>query len=107
MKYLVTEEIESPNKVMKNIEVADFFFVVGYMGITIALNSLVHEKLVVLYYIFSFLLCLFLTAKSGFNRKRRNYESIFLMLRHDINVYRAVYGEVGSEDEETIEESEN
>ncbi|NCE98114.1 DUF5592 family protein [Emergencia sp. 1XD21-10] len=105
MKYLVTEEIESPNKVTKNIEVADFFFCVGYMGVCIVFSTFVHEKLKVLYYIFSAALCIFLTVKSNFNRKRRNYESIFLMLRHDINIYHALYE--GEDDDEDEAEKEN
>ena len=91
MKYLVTEEIESPNKVSKHIEAVDFFFVIIYMGLAFAFMSLVHEKLHIPYMIFSFLMCTFLTSKSVFNKKRRNYESMFMMLRHDITVYRAIY----------------
>ena len=57
MKYLITEEIESPNRVFKNVEALDFF------------------------------------CSSAFNRKRRNMESVFLLLKHNTAVYKAVYGE--------------
>lgn len=101
MKYLVTEEIESPNKVSKYIMVADFFFVIIYMGIAFSFMSQVHDRLHIPYLIFSLAFSIFLTCKSGFNRKRRNYESMFLMFRHDLNIYRAVYdyGREGAEDE--------
>lgn len=104
MKYLVTEEIESPNKVSKYIMVADFFFVLIYMGIAFSLMSQVHDRLHIPYLIFSLAFSIFLTCKSMFNRKRRNYESLFLMFRHDLNIYRAVYD---YDREETEEETEN
>lgn len=91
MKYLVTQEIESPSRVAKHIEITDFFFCLVYMAVIYALSPLVHEYLKIIYYIYSFLFALFLTSKSTFNKKRRNYESIILMLRHNINIYHPVY----------------
>ena len=93
MKYLVTQEIESPSKVSKHIEIVDFFFVLVYMAVAYSLSPLVHPHLKIIYFIYSFLFSIFLTSKSVFNKKRRNYESIILMLRHDINIYRPVYYE--------------
>lgn len=104
MKYLITEEIESPNRVFKNVEVMDFFFVLGYMSVAFALRSLVHPALHIPYLIFSLLFCIFLTCRSAWNRKRRNYESLFLMIKHDTGVYRAIYGEEGIVDDEEKEE---
>ena len=88
MKYLITEEIESPNRVFKNVEALDFFFVLSYM-----LKAMVHPSLHIPYYIFSLFCCIFLTCRSAFNRKRRNMESVFLLLKHNTAVYKAVYGE--------------
>lgn len=92
MRYLVTEQIESPNKVNKHIEVADFFFVLVYMGITIALMDFVHQGLKVFYVIFSLCSSVFLTSKSMLNKRRRNYESLFLMFTRDERVFRPIYG---------------
>ena len=78
MLYIVTQNIESPNKVAKFIYVFDFFFLIGYMGVTFSLASLVHKKLHLIFYIFSFLMAIFLTSKSTYNKGRRNYESIYL-----------------------------
>lgn len=97
MKYLITENIESPSKVSKHIEAADFFFMVIYIGICVAIMGMVHEKLKVAYIIFSCVMAIFLTSKSIFNKKRRNYESIYLMLVHDLNVYKPIYGEADEE----------
>ncbi|MEY8366765.1 DUF5592 family protein [Anaerovoracaceae bacterium 41-7] len=93
MKYLITEEIESPNRVFKNVEALDFFFVLSYMAIVYALKAMVHPSLHIPYYIFSLFCCIFLTCRSAFNRKRRNMESVFLLLKHNTAVYKAVYGE--------------
>lgn len=104
MKYLITEEIESPSRVFKNVEVIDFFFVVGYMCVAFALRHLVHPTLRIPYMIFSLLFCIFLTCRSLWNRKRRNYETLFLMLKHNTGVYRAVYGEEYISEYESHEE---
>lgn len=97
MSYIVTQNIESPNRVAKFLYVFDFFFVIGYMGVTFALASIVHEKLHIPFYIFSFLLAIFLTSKSTYNKGRRNYESILLMLQKDILIYKPYIREVEDE----------
>ena len=92
MKYLVTEEIESPNMVNKYIDVKDFFFILFYMSFAFILRGYVHQGLQVVYMIFSACCCIFLTVKSPFNKKRRNYESLFLLFTKDDRVYRPIYG---------------
>ncbi len=104
MKYLITEEIESPNRVWKNVDAVDFFFVVGYVSVAFALRSLVHPALHIPYLVFSLFFAVFLTCRSMWNRKRRNYESFFLMIKHDTSVYRAIYGEEGIANDEEKEE---
>lgn len=100
MRYIVTKNIETPNKVVKHIMVFDFLFVLTYMGIVFALKNLVHPSLRIVFFIFSFLMAVFLTAKSVFNKERRNYESIIMMLQRDTNVYKS-YIERNNEDEES------
>lgn len=100
MSYIVTQNIESPNKVAKYLYVFDFFFLIAYMGVTFALASLVHSKLHIIYYIFSFLMAIFLTSKSTYNKGRRNYESILLMLQKDILIYKPYISKEKENDEE-------
>ena len=38
--------------------------------------------------IFSVLMAIFLTAKSTFNKNRRNYESLYFLLTKDDSTYR-------------------
>lgn len=97
MSTVTTESIESSSKVTGNFEVFDFFFLLIYTFITIALSSYVHEKLTIAYYIFSAIMAVFLTAKSPFNKYRRNYESIYFMLTRDTTVYIPYYRENGED----------
>jgi hypothetical protein len=83
-----TEAIESSPKVGRSFYVFDFFFVFVYVAVSFSLKSLVHERLQIPYMIFSFLVAIFLTIKSTGNKKRRNFESIYFLLKKDINVYR-------------------
>lgn len=92
LKYIVTKNIETPNKVAMNIMVFDFLFVICYMAIAFALKSIVYDSFQVLYLIFSFLMAIFLTSKSLYNRERRNFESIFLMLKNNKTVYTPFLG---------------
>jgi uncharacterized membrane-anchored protein YitT (DUF2179 family) len=88
MKYIVTEDIESPAKVAKGIEIFDFFFLLIYIGISFVLMNMVHGTLKAPFMIFSLLVAIFLTSKSRFNKKRRNFESIILFIQRDKEVYQ-------------------
>lgn len=88
---MITKDIESPNKVTKHIEIKDFFFLIFWVGITFIFQGQVADKLKPIYYIFSFLVGLFLTSKSTWNKKRRNYASLILMLNADTRTYKAIY----------------
>ena len=105
MKYLITEEIESPTKATKHIEVRDLFFFLGYLTCALAFRDLVHDRLQIPYIIFSALIATFLTMKSVFNKKRRNYESIYLLISRffsdGIYGYRPTY----EREEERMEEN--
>ena len=90
MRYLVSKEIKSETKVGKSIYLFDFFFLITYMAISLVLVNLVHPSLHIAFYLFSFVMALLLTTKSYTNKKRRNYQSIAIMLRKDQTVYRSV-----------------
>lgn len=90
MKYIVAQEVKSETKVSKNIYLFDFFFILVYFTISLILGIAVHENLKILFYVFSGICALYLTANSRTNRGRRNYESILLFLRRDRDVYLPV-----------------
>ncbi len=87
MGYRITKEIKSETKVNRWIYVTDFFFLLGYGVMTMFLSGAVHEKLKVLFCIFSAVMAIFLTIPSLFNRKRRLWQSMLLFLRKDRQVY--------------------
>lgn len=82
-----TEAIESSPKIGKSIYAFDFFFVFVFVAVSFGLKSLVHESVRSAYMIFSFMVAVFLTAKSSENKRRRNFESIYFLLKKDIVTY--------------------
>ena len=107
MKDLITEEIESPAKATKHIEVKDMFFFLGYITIAFAFKNLVHDSLEIPYLIFSALMAVFLTMKSFYNKRRRNYESLYLLISRffsdGIYGYRPIYER---EEKRSVEKTE-
>ncbi len=90
MRYLVTQEIKSSARVGRSLYVQDFFFLIVYAGLTALLASLVNGRLLIPYWIFSSIMGFSLTAGSWKNKKRRNLQSILLLLRKDRSVYRPI-----------------
>lgn len=87
MKYIVVQDMKAETKVGKFIFLFDFFFLLAYAAISMMLVKMVHDSLTVPFYVFSGAVALFLTMKSPWNKKRRNWESLLLYLRKDKEVY--------------------
>lgn len=87
MRYIVVQDMKTETKVIKNIYLSDFFFLLVYAAVSLMLGSVVHTMLKIPFYIFSGVCGMFLTMKSSWNKKRRNWESLFLFLRRDKEVY--------------------
>ena len=109
MKYLITQDIESPAKATKHIEVKDMFFFLGYITIAFAFKNLVHDSLEIPYLIFSALMAGFLTMKSYYNKRRRNYESLYILTSRffsdGIYGYRPIYEREENRSVEKTEEN--
>lgn len=89
-EYTITREIRSETKVGLGIYAFDFFFLIIYAMVTFILRYMVHEALYVPFLIFSLLMAIFLTLPSAYNRKRRHYQSIIILLKKDYCVFRPV-----------------
>lgn len=88
MARVTTESIESKTKVKGNFEVFDLFFILAYISVSYALmGTLVHQKLQPFFMLFSALMAGFLTWRSSFNKKRRNFESLYFLITRDVAVY--------------------
>lgn len=93
MKHIVVQDIKSETKVGKSVYLFDFFFLVTYGAVSFLLGSTVHEMLRILFYIFSAVCAIFLTMKSNWNKKRRNWESLLLYIRRDKGIYYPLVNE--------------
>ena len=98
--YIMLKELETPFKINKFIYAADLFFLAGFAGLGAVLQGLVFSKLQVVFFIFNLLVGCFLTAPSFANPKKRNFQSLFLLLRRMQNkrVYHSVPVEYGRND---------
>lgn len=90
MKYVVVQDMKAETKVGKSIYLFDFFFLVIYGAVSWMLGDMVHSSFRIPFYIWSAVCAIFLTTKSGWNKKRRNWESLILFLRKDREVYEPV-----------------
>lgn len=86
----ITDGVESKVRVTANIEIFDFFFVLGAAGLAYMMRGFVHEKLQIPFFLFTVLLAVFLTARSTFNKKRRNFESLYFLIMKDESVYKPI-----------------
>lgn len=90
MKYIVVQDMKTETKVSKNIYLFDFFFLLVYAATSLMFGSVVHPMLKVPFYLFSGVCGVFLTMKSSWNKRRRNWESLFLFIRRDKEVYHPI-----------------
>lgn len=93
MKYIVVQDIKAETKIGKNMFLFDFFFLLVYAAVTLLFANLVHTMLRIPFYIFSACCGIFLTAKSSWNKRRRNWESMLLFLRKDRQIYFPIMNE--------------
>ena len=100
LMYIMLKELETPFKINKFIYATDLFFLAGFAGLGAVLQGLVFSKLQVVFFIFNLLVGCFLTAPSFANPKKRNFQSLFLLLRRMQNkrVYHSVPVEYGRND---------
>lgn len=90
MRYIIMKELKSPVKVTKKLYLKDLFFLMGFMAVIMAFKILIDSRLQLAYFAFSFLMALILTAPSPYNPRRRNYQSIFIMLKRDKKIYKPI-----------------
>lgn len=99
MAKISTDSIESSSRILGEWEGRDLIFVALYMLFSLAFSGFVHDNMTAPYYIFSFIVSVFLSLRSSFNKNRRNYESIYFLLAKDTSVYRPF---MSKEDEDVI-----
>lgn len=92
-EFKATEEINSESHVALWLYAFDFFFILIYIFVSwFMLCNLVSTSFHVPFMIFSCVCAITLTIPSGFNKKRRMYQSLLIFLRRDKNVYHPLTG---------------
>lgn len=87
---IVTNELKAEPKIAGKVFISTFFFLLFYWVLFYNIRIFVHSSLMVPYTIFAISTGIFLTTPSLFNRKRKMYQSIFLLLKRNRTVYRPV-----------------
>lgn len=90
-RTITTESVESKTKVIFDYDAYDLFFIVIYAAISFGLRSEVHDSLRGAFMIFSIVIAIFLSSKSSLNKKRKNYESLYLLITRDTATYRPFF----------------
>ena len=88
--YIIPSEINSETKIFKNVYLIDMLFMLVAFVLTMSFSSIVNPKVVVPYYICSFVLTIFLVLKSQTNPGLRNYKSIYLMIIRCRGTYQSL-----------------
>ena len=90
--YIMLKELETLFKINKFIYALDLFILIGFAGLGVLLQGMVFSKLQMVFFVFNFLVGCFLTAPSFANPQKRNFQSIFLLLRKTQNktVYHSI-----------------
>ena len=98
--YITTESIESKTKITGEFEVRDLFFMITYIGLSYAMMSMVADQMHIPFLLFSACMAALLTKKSSFNKKRRNYESLYFLMVKDETVYHPWISRGGADEQD-------
>ncbi|MCB2309253.1 DUF5592 family protein [Clostridium estertheticum] len=88
--YLIPKELNSKIKITKNIYLKEFFLFLIGMGLVFALDSLVYSSLILVYYIFSTLVIIFLISPARYNPEKLNYEAMYYTFTREKKTYHAI-----------------
>lgn len=86
-KFDIPEELNAEIKFTKLLSLFDVLFIIIGLVIAWLLSPLVYTKLIVFYYIFVALSCVFLTCKSRKNPGKRNFQTIALAWKRNKQAY--------------------
>lgn len=87
-EYMITPRVKTEPLVAGKMVISVFLFLMFYCLFFYTIRVFVSPKLMLPYGIFVVFTGIFFTLPSGFNKKRKMYESIFLFLKKDRTVYQ-------------------
>ncbi|HEY5524385.1 MAG TPA: DUF5592 family protein [Clostridium sp.] len=88
--YLIPKELNSKIKITKHLYLKEFFMFLIGMGLVFSFDSLVYSSLILVYYIFSTLVIIFLLLPARDNPERLNYEAMYYTFTRDKKTYQAI-----------------
>jgi len=88
--YLIPKELNSKIKITKHLYLKEFFMFLMGMGLVFTFDSLVYSSLILVYYIFSTLVIIFLLLPARDNPERLNYEAMYYTFMRDKKTYQAI-----------------
>ena len=80
MSYFPPQEIKAEVKINKLLYVKDAMFIGAYMSVAFIFEKIVYGPYIVLYYVFSLCVAIYLCAPSISNPKRRNWQSFLIFI---------------------------
>lgn len=89
-RFDIPSELNSEVKFTKTIGLFDLMFMVIGVAIAWILDPLVYPPLIIFYYIFVLLSCLFLVSKNHKNPGKRNFQTIYLAFVRNKQVYNRI-----------------
>jgi len=88
--YLIPKELNSKIKITKHLYLKEFFMFLMGMGLVFTFDSLVYSSLILVYYIFSTLVIIFLLLPARDNPERLNYEAMYYTFTRNKKTYQAI-----------------
>lgn len=87
---VIPQELKSPTKIFKWVNVSDLIFIVLYFMCFKVLEIFVDSRLYPVYYIFNVFIAVILTMPSRYNVGKKVYHSLIYMLSKDRTVYHSI-----------------
>ena len=88
--YLIPKELNSKIKITKNLYLKEFLLFLVGMSLVFSFDSLVYTGLILVYYVFSTLVILFLLSPARYNPQKYNYEAMYYAFTRNKNVFHSI-----------------
>jgi len=88
--YLIPKELNSKIKITKHLYLKEFFLFLIGMCLVLSFDSLVYSSLILVYYVFSTLVIIFLLLPARDNPERANYEAMYYAFTREKKTFHAI-----------------
>lgn len=88
--YLIPKELNSKIKITKHLYLKEFFLFLIGMSLVLSFDSLVYSSLILVYYVFSTLVIIFLLLPARDNPERAHYEAMYYAFTREKKTFHAI-----------------